>query len=151
MAHKATSVLRSLYGEQLPIEIDIVEEPPHSYIGVGTGIIIVAETTTGQLLGCSALGKKGLPAEAVAENAVETLIHDIECESCVDQFMQDQLIIYMALAKGKSTIKCGPLTLHTQTAIYFTQLMTGANFKISDLHKNKSVLIECEGIGYQSQ
>ena len=33
----------------------------------------------------------------------------------------------MALANGYSKIKCGPLTLHTQTAIKVTEIMTGVS------------------------
>jgi RNA 3'-terminal phosphate cyclase (ATP) len=54
-------------------------------------------------------------AENVAESAVKELINDLDSECCVDQYMQDQLIIFMALAKGKSRIKSGELTLHTKT------------------------------------
>ena len=35
-----------------------------------------------------------------------------------------QLIILMALAKGKSEIRTGPLTLHTETAIHIAHLLT---------------------------
>lgn len=30
----------------------------------------------------------------------------------------------MALAKGKSRVKCGPITLHTETAIYIASQLT---------------------------
>ena len=99
----------------------------------------------------SALGKKGIPAKDVAKEAFDTLKHDIDCQSCVDQYMQDQLIIFMALAKGKSSVKCGPLTMHTKTAIYFTELMTGVKFDTTEIVKGNSYLIECEGIGYQKK
>ena len=35
-----------------------------------------------------------------------------------------QIIIFMAIAKGKSRIKCGQLSLHTETAIHITELLT---------------------------
>ena len=35
-----------------------------------------------------------------------------------------QLILFMALASGKSSIRTGPLSLHTETAIYIAQLLT---------------------------
>ena len=35
-----------------------------------------------------------------------------------------QLIILMALAEGKSEILCGPLSLHTETAIHVASIMT---------------------------
>ena len=33
----------------------------------------------------------------------------------------------MALAAGKSTVRCGPLTLHTETAIDIAHKMTGVS------------------------
>jgi hypothetical protein len=35
----------------------------------------------------------------------------------------------MALAKGTSTVLCGPLTLHTQTAIEIVKLLTKVRHK----------------------
>ena len=64
--------------------------------------------------------------------------------------MQDQLIIFMSLAEGKSRVKCGPLTLHTKTAIHFSQSITGAQFKVTELTSNSNI-IECEGIGYRPE
>ena len=61
----------------------------------------------------------------MAEKAVNNLVENIEAGGCVDEHMQDQVIIFMALAQGHSRIRTGPLTLHTETSIHFTQLMTG--------------------------
>ena len=41
------------------------------------------------------------------------------------------MIIFMALADGESRLLCGPLTLHTETAIHIAEKMTGAKFKVS--------------------
>ena len=149
MALTATNELKKKF-KDTPINIEIIKEPDHTYIGVGTGIIIVAETTTGCLLGGSALGKKGVSAEAVGLEATEQLIHDLNHEACIDQYMQDQLIIFMALANGTSKVKTGPLTLHTETAIYFAQLLTGAKFVINKVSQSQNI-IECTGIGYKNK
>ncbi len=37
-------------------------------------------------------GEKGIPAEKVAQEAVQSLINDIKSQGCVDQYMQDQLV-----------------------------------------------------------
>ena len=47
------------------------------------------------------------------------------------------MIIFMALADGESRLLCGPLTLHTETAIHIAEKMTGAKFKVSDLIENE--------------
>ena len=40
------------------------------------------------------------------------------------------MIIFMALADGESRLLCGPLTLHTETAIHIAEKLTGAKFKV---------------------
>lgn len=38
-----------------------------------------------------------------------------------------QLIIFMALANGKSQIKCRDITMHTKTAIYIAEQFTNVS------------------------
>ncbi|XP_060071049.1 RNA 3'-terminal phosphate cyclase-like [Ylistrum balloti] len=133
----------------VPISIDVVKEPPHMAVGTATGIIVVAETSEGLVLAGSALGKKGVPAEQVGETAAEALLNNLCHGGCVDDFLQDQLILLMALAKGKSQIKCGPLSLHTETAIHIAKLLTNAKFDVKEISKT-STIIECEGIGLEN-
>lgn len=40
-----------------------------------------------------------------------------------------QLIIFMALAAGHSSIRCGPLTMHTQTAIHVAEKIMKVQYK----------------------
>jgi RNA 3'-terminal phosphate cyclase (ATP) len=48
--------------------------------------------------------------------------------------MQDQLIVFMVLAQGHSSMLCGELTLHTRTAISIAeQLLPEVKFDISTL------------------
>lgn len=48
--------------------------------------------------------------------------------------MQDQLILFMALAEGRSSMLCGELTLHTRTAMSIAeQLLPGVKFAVSAL------------------
>ena len=83
--------------------------------GSGSGIVLWAETGTGCELGGSGLGSKGTDAAAVGIDAADELIKAIEGGGCVDEYLQDQIIVFLALAKGRSTVKIGlPLTLHTQ-------------------------------------
>ena len=68
----------------------------------------------------------------------------------MDEHLQDQLVILMALAKGRSAVRTGPVTLHTQTAIHIAQLMTQAKFTITKLDGEVN-LLECEGIGLENK
>ncbi|KAL6044791.1 RNA 3'-terminal-phosphate cyclase (ATP) [Balamuthia mandrillaris] len=138
---------------KVEITEEVVQETEETAFGDGTGLIIIATTTTGCILAGSALGERGKKSEAVAEEAVAGLIHNLSYGGCVDEYLQDQLIIWMALASGLSRIKTGPLTLHTETSIHFTQLMTGAVFTVTEeaasqrKHGEQTFIIECQGIG----
>ena len=83
--------------------------------GSGSGIVLWAETDTGCVLGGSGLGSKGVDPATVGRDAADELIKAIKGGGCVDEYLQDQIIVFLALAKGRSMVKTGlPLTLHTQ-------------------------------------
>lgn len=77
------------------------------------------------------------------------VIKEIWSGCCVDQYLQDQLVIFMALANGVSRVRAGPLTLHTTTGIHMTSMFTGAEFKT--VEDNGTTIIECKGVGFQNQ
>jgi RNA 3'-terminal phosphate cyclase len=101
---------------------------------------------------------------------VQDLIEDLEVGGCMDRHLQDQVIVFMALAAGQSVLKCGPLELHTKTAIRFAALLTGAKFEVlrvadpvasdrlsalgyvdEESDVPNTTLVCCEGIGLQNR
>lgn len=64
----------------------------------------------------TSIGQKGLPAEAVAERAVEEARKYISNGAPVGEHLADQLLLPMAIAGG-GTYVCGPLSLHATTNI----------------------------------
>ena len=86
----------------------------------------------------------------VGKDAAKELLTDWNygINACTDRHFQDQLIIFMALSKGNSKFKTCELELHTETAIHFAELLTGAKFKITK--ESDGVLIECQGIGLKA-
>ncbi|XP_041791714.1 RNA 3'-terminal phosphate cyclase [Chelmon rostratus] len=136
--------------KELYINIQPLQEKEKA-CGNGNGIIIIAESSTGCVFAGSALGKKGVYADKIGIEAAEMLLRNIRHNGCVDEFLQDQLIIFMALAKGTSRIRTGAVTLHTQTAIHIAEQLTQAKFTITkcedELSSNVTFIIECEGSG----
>ncbi|EAL69379.1 RNA 3'-terminal phosphate cyclase [Dictyostelium discoideum AX4] len=138
--------------KKVDVETELIDVSKFSF-GDGTFIEIRAYTDQGCIFGATGNGAIGVPAEKVAEDAANSLLKDLQDGGCMDEYLQDQLIIFMALAKGKSQIKTGPISLHTQTSIHITSLMTGAIFTITPLTNNtqsgeETNLITCEGISY---
>lgn len=127
------------------IDIAAVREDFKDAYGSGSGIVLWAETDAGCVLGGSALGSKGKASADVANTAVEELVRNINHGGCVDEYLQDQIIVFMALAAGRSSVACGPLTLHTKTAIWVAEQLTDAKFEIEEGADGRTV-IHCTGI-----
>ncbi|CAK1553104.1 unnamed protein product [Leptosia nina] len=111
-----------------------------------TGIILSCEFSKDCVVGADALGKRGLDSVDVGRKAGEELRKVLESSSCVDLHAQDQVILYMCLAEGKSTLRIGEVTLHTETAMHIAQLITKTKFTINQ--EGDSNVIECSGIGF---
>lgn len=80
--------------------------------GPGAGIVIWLAQA-----GFSSLGRKGLPADKVAEAAVAELLAFRDNGAAVDYHLADQLLLPMALARGKSAFTTSRLTKHTLTNV----------------------------------
>nr|CAG4638443.1 EOG090X05X4 [Cyclestheria hislopi] len=150
MRDSAERKLQTVY-TSIPIKIDCYKEKDTHAFGNGTAIILAAETSERMLLGSDGLGKPKVPAAEVGLRAATNLIESCAGYVCLDRQAQDQVIILMALAEGKSRILIGPLTLHTQTAIHVTSLLTKVEFNVIDMKTQpETFIIECEGIGHKN-
>ncbi|XP_050315583.1 RNA 3'-terminal phosphate cyclase [Anthonomus grandis grandis] len=109
-----------------------------------SGIILQATTDTGCILGASALGKRTENAEVTGERAGEILLKSVYEGACVDEHCQDQIIVFMALAVGPSSVRVGEITLHTKTAIFVVELLCKVEFNIEALEEGGNI-IHCTG------
>jgi len=95
-------------------------------------------------LAYSTVGEKGKPAEKVAKQAVNQLLKEIkpeskpennpknkeECKGAVDSHATDQILPYLALAKGK--ISTTHISAHTKTNISKIEKFLPVKFKITN-------------------
>ncbi|KAM0756286.1 RNA 3'-terminal phosphate cyclase [Meredithblackwellia eburnea MCA 4105] len=118
----------------------------------GCGLVLWAATEN-SFIGGSALGtlrKRNSTADpdAVALEAVTELSSTLDNEKIVvDEYMQDQLVVFMALAAGVSEVVIGTPSLHTTTAIAVVEQMTEARFQLIS-RGDGTTLMKCHGIGY---
>ncbi|KAL0577903.1 hypothetical protein V5O48_004098 [Marasmius crinis-equi] len=149
MVKGAEDALKEAGYAENEVNIEYKRESNDNTVGAGSGIVLWAELDGGGILGASAVGRKGVHASKVGKEAAEGLIRQLDAGGCVDEWLQDQLIILMALAEGDSEILCGRggLTLHTQTAIWVMEQLTNAKFDVEELPTDHTI-IRCKGIGY---
>ncbi|CAG8691409.1 4521_t:CDS:10, partial [Dentiscutata heterogama] len=75
--------------------------------GKGYDILLWAETSSGCIISGNAVSNRGQSPVDVGKRAAEELLRNIKHGGCVDEYLQDQLIIFMAIAEGKSQIVTG--------------------------------------------
>jgi RNA 3'-phosphate cyclase len=83
----------------------------------GVGLTLWTRSQTGAV-GAVSLGEKGLPAENVALNAIESIITDLEQNATVDVCLSDQILPYIILSKGRSVFYVRRLTDHFTTNLW---------------------------------
>lgn len=117
-------------GLDADIEVEFYEKSEDPHLSPGTGIVLWTESDTGAILGSSALGEKGKPAEEVGEEAADGLIQQLSTGRAVDKHLTDQLVPYLAMADGKSEISSTELTMHTLTNVELVEKILDADVEI---------------------
>ncbi|CAL4216144.1 unnamed protein product [Meganyctiphanes norvegica] len=146
MVDEAKRILMECFGDA-QFDIKSIKEDQQKAFGNGSGIVLWAETSTGCILGGSSVGKPNKDAYTNGRDAAEIIIKAFNAGACLDHYAQDQVVILMALAEGKSRFRVGEITNHTKTAIFVAEKLTKAKFCIND-HEKGSSIIECDGVGW---
>ncbi|VVC00743.1 RNA 3'-terminal phosphate cyclase [uncultured archaeon] len=89
--------------------------------------------------GASALGEAGKTAEKVSSEACGAFLSEEKAGAAVDAHLADQLLIYAALAKGKSSYDTGQFTPHLKTNAAVLSKLTGRNIILA---AEREILVE---------
>lgn len=96
--------------------------------GAGTALYARYQNT---VLGADGLGKKGVPAERVGEEAGVNLRREMEGPGTLDVHAADQLLPYMALAEGPSVFRVRKVTEHLSTQMWLLRRFLDVEFTMS--------------------
>lgn len=102
---------RRLREKGVDVEIEIVKVQS---IGPGSFLFLLAEFENA-ISGFSSLGARGKSSEQVADEAVDQFIQHYERNALFDPHLADQLIIYCALAMGRSHFTTSRISNHLLT------------------------------------
>ncbi len=106
--------------------------------GAGTALYARYRHT---VLGGDGLGEKGVPAERVGEAAVNGLRTEMEGPGTLDTHAADQLLPYMALAKGPSVFRVREVTSHLMTQMWLLRQFLPVEFELQDVAQGMSVVV----------
>jgi RNA 3'-terminal phosphate cyclase (ATP) len=108
------AALHALRSRGVNARIDLVDAPSK---GQGTAVFLWAECEN-VAAGFTSLGELGKPAERVAEEAARDLLAYLDSGAALDRHLADQLVLPMALARGRSQFSAEQVTQHLLTVAW---------------------------------
>jgi RNA 3'-terminal phosphate cyclase (ATP) len=105
---------------------EIAVEEDASASGPGTLVFLGVRGRAG----FSALGRRGLPAEDVADAAVDPLLAYLASAAAVDDHLADQLVPFCALASSASTFTCPAISLHLATVAWVVEQVVPVRIRL---------------------
>jgi RNA 3'-terminal phosphate cyclase (ATP) len=95
-------------------------------LGPGTLVFLAVPARAG----FSALGRRGLPAERVADLAVDELLAYLASGAVVDDHLADQLVPFLALGVHASRFTCPTLSRHLETVAWTVRQLLPADIQL---------------------
>ncbi len=120
-----------------PHQVDVVDAPSP---GVGTCVIIVGTYEAGWGAGF-ALGKRGKPAEQVAEEAVAQFLEFHRSGAAVDPHLADQFIVPLLVRGVSWTFSTSRATNHLRTVIWLSTQFIPAPITVEE--REGRVIVQC--------
>lgn len=96
------------------LAVDMAVEVDDRSLSPGTVVFLGVPARAG----FSALGQRGVPAERVADQAVDALLAWRASGAAVDERLADQLLPFLALARTSSVYTCPRVTGHLETVAW---------------------------------
>ncbi|OGZ19016.1 MAG: RNA 3'-terminal-phosphate cyclase [Candidatus Nealsonbacteria bacterium RBG_13_42_11] len=97
----------------------------------GSQICLIAEFKN-TIIGADNLGKLGKRAEDVGKEAAWELLKTADSKACLDKYLADQILPYLALANGKSSVSVSEITNHVKTNIWVIEKFLEGRFGIKE-------------------
>lgn len=129
IAQRQLKKARERLGDVVPLlhsEDSIVTVPSP---GRGTYIFILAEYEFVRV-GFSALGALGKKAEDVGYEAAQEFIRYLKGKGALEPHLSDQMVLFMALADGESTVTATEVTGHLNANIYVIESFLPVKFVV---------------------
>jgi RNA 3'-terminal phosphate cyclase (GTP) len=123
----------------VPCEI-AVEYGPAASVGSGIDLWAVANHTR---LGANALGARGKKAEEVGEEAASALIRQLNSGAALDEWMGDQILPFLAVAGGESSISVTRITDHLRTNLWVINHFLPIETQIKEEKTRAIVTLRC--------
>jgi RNA 3'-terminal phosphate cyclase (ATP) len=131
-----------LSGHGIQSKIESVSVP-----AAGQGTFLFLKLDTAQTLaGFSSLGERRKRAETVGQEAAQKLMGHLSTEACMDPYLADQIVLYLALAKGESALTTSRITRHLLTNLWVLEQFLGTHYTLIG-KIGEAGMVKIRGIG----
>eukprot|EP00931_Biecheleriopsis_adriatica_P045971 TRINITY_DN26363_c0_g1_i1.p1 TRINITY_DN26363_c0_g1~~TRINITY_DN26363_c0_g1_i1.p1 ORF type:complete len:964 (-),score=188.66 TRINITY_DN26363_c0_g1_i1:217-2781(-) len=120
------------------------------------GVQLVAHGNAGGVISADVLATEDFAS--VPRTALKALEEQWSAGGAIDEHLMDQLVIYMALADGKSSVVCNGRTsissLHLETAAAVAAQITGVEFQVTPctgVGGRTCLSVECTGLAWRNE
>jgi RNA 3'-terminal phosphate cyclase (ATP) len=125
-------------------EIELVHA---NAVGKGSLVFLCARHEN-SLAGFESLGALGKSSEQVAEDACKKLLEFEEKKECIEEHLADQIILYAALAEGKSVFTTTKISRHLLTNIWVIEKFLPSAKITVEGSEERARRVEVQGTGF---
>lgn len=128
VAERQATSAKNILGKNIDFRIDSSVNYVDS-LSTGSGLLLKADYEN-TLIGYDIVGEKGIQSEKLGEECAVNMVRHLLSKVCVDNFMLDQILPFLAVAKGE--IKFLDLSEHARTNIEIIKKFLDVDFKIEN-------------------
>ncbi len=88
------------------------------------------------ILGATVLGERGKPSEAVGKECAEQVLREVESGACLDRWMGDQILPYMALTGKPCEASVSQVSNHARTSMRLIERFLPVEFREKESGKH---------------
>lgn len=129
VAERQVAGVREILGK---LKLSIEEKVEYYNTSCPGSQIFIGAFFGNAILGSDRLGKLGVRAEEIGKECALQLLEEEKSGSCIDRYLTDQILPYMALSSKKSKVRIPTLTNHARTNIWTIQQFLEGEFKIEE-------------------
>eukprot|EP01118_Nematostelium_gracile_P001486 TRINITY_DN1153_c0_g1_i1.p1 TRINITY_DN1153_c0_g1~~TRINITY_DN1153_c0_g1_i1.p1 ORF type:complete len:372 (-),score=84.18 TRINITY_DN1153_c0_g1_i1:62-1177(-) len=122
-----------------------------SGLSPGFGLSLVAESSTGNAMGCDGAAEGGSLPEELGVRVANALLNEVANRGCVDSSNQSLVLLLMILCPETiSKVRLGKLTPYTMKSLRHLKDFFGVTFKIEPDPESMTIVCTCRGIGFKN-
>jgi len=103
-----------------PVSLGVDLLGPDRAVGPGGAAVLWAHMAQ-TILGGAEVAQRGVPAETIAARAVHGLVAELDAGVTLDVHASDQLLVYLALARGSSRFTVRNVSSHARTTAWLIE------------------------------